>query len=358
MRRIRGVIKELRGGTKARLRRWAGRALGVPGVDQMEAIERQLRWHSNILNELAVESVHSPRSGEWLRGFLVENGLPADIDPTISPDDRMFQYLLYIMLSYRDAVAEYFASGAQVLGVIEALSAARFGSLGNVDALLDFAAGHGRVGRYLVRRMDGANVWVADIKPGAVQFQASQFGVNGLISSARPEDFRPDRRFDIIFVASLFSHLPRETFHGWLRQLWGLLTDRGVLAFSAHDAFVHPDGHVEEHKFSAVNEEVFLDRVVNLDSSEGVLNAGQYGMAWVTESYVAGAVKEECGGAPYVRYRRGLGSKLQNQDLYLVSPAGVEDLAGLDFPHYLMVKQYRKVGWAGSWLNAVRKHID
>lgn len=358
MSRITEFVNDVRCGAKARLRRWAGHSLGLPTPEQTLLVDRQLRWLSNILNELAVEAVHSPKIGEWVRGFLTENGLPTDIDRTISADDRMFQYLLYIMLSYRDAVAEYFASGAQVLGVIEALAIARFGSLQNVGALLDFAAGHGRVDRYLVRRMEAAKVWVADIKPGAVAFQTSQFGVNGLISSPRPEDFQPGLRFDIIFVASLFSHLPQDTFRGWLRQLWGLLSDEGVLAFSAHDAFVHPDGRVEEYKFSPLNEEIFLDGVVKLNSRDAVLDQREYGMAWATESYVKAAVHDACGGAPCIRYRRGLGSKLQNQDLYVVSPAGLEGFGRLDFPRYLMVKEYRKAGWAGSWLNAVREHLD
>lgn len=321
---------------------------------RLDIMEKQVRWHSNLLHEVAIESVHSSRILESLHEFLVKNNLPTKIDPSISPDDRMFQYLLYVMSSYKDAIAEYFASGAQVFGVIEALSEARFGSLSNVGSFLDFAAGHGRLERYIVRRMDKSKVWVADIKPGAVEFQARQFGVNGLISTAQPENFQTDERFDIIFVASLFSHLPSEAFHGWLRKLWSLLSERGILAFSVHDAYVYPDGRVEEHKFSTVNEELFLDRVVNISSSDGVLDTNQYGMTWVTEKYAASAIHEACNGATYVRYPRGLGSKLQNQDLYLISPTGVQDLNGLNFPHYLMVEQYEKLGWAGSWLNAVK----
>jgi hypothetical protein len=83
--------------------------------DRPAAAEKQLRWHSQLLHELAVESVHSPRNERWVRAFLAENELPADVDLTISPDDRMFQYLLYTMAGHRNAIAEYFASAGGIL---------------------------------------------------------------------------------------------------------------------------------------------------------------------------------------------------------------------------------------------------
>lgn len=328
--------------------------MGAGEADRHDAFAKQLRWHSQLLHELAVESVHTPRIEQWVRAFLSENGLPAGVDLTLSPDDRMFQYLLYTMAGHRDAVAEYFASGAQVYGVVEAVGAARFGSLDGVSSVLDFAAGHGRVDRFLAARLGGERVWVSDIKPGAVEFQTAQFGVSGVASAARPEEFRPGREFDLILVASLFTHLPDAEFRGWLRRLWGLLAPRGVLVFSTHDAWV-TDGRPERHRFTRVNEDLFLDGVVGLGSRDGALDAGEYGMTWAEEGYVAEVIAESCGGAQYVRYPRGLDSKLQRQDLFLVSPAGVDDLRGLTFPRYLMVENYRNLGWSGSWINAVRE---
>ncbi len=329
--------------------------MGAPSAERLAAAEKQLRWHSQLLHELAVESVHSPRNERWVRAFLTENELPAGVDLTISPDDRMFQYLLYTMAGHRDAIAEYFASGAQVYGVVNAISEARFGAAAGPGSVLDFAAGHGRVDRFLAARLGGERVWVSDIKPGAVEFQVAQFGVNGAVSSDRPEEFQPGRRFDLILVASLFTHLPDAEFRGWLRRLWELLNPRAVLAFSTHDAWV-TDWRPERHTFTSVNEDMFLDGVVGLASRDGVLGAGGYGMTWVQEGYVAEAVGEACGGAAYVRYPRGLDSKLQKQDLYLISPSGIDDLRALAFPRYLMADGYRNLGWSGSWLEAVREH--
>ncbi len=310
-------------------------------ITRIENLEKQLRWHSNLLHEFAVESVYLPQMTELIQRFFIENNLPPDVDLTISSDDRMFQYLLYVMSGYKDAAAEYFASGAQVFGVIEALSAARFGGIEKLASILDFAAGHGRVDRYLAQVLDKSKIWVSDIKVGAVEFQTNQFGVKGLLSTAQPADFETEERFDIIFVASLFSHLPAETFYGWLRKLWSLLTERGILAFSVHDAFVHPDGRIDEHKFATVNEDLFLNSVVNLASRDEVLDTSQYGMTWVTEKYVADAIREVCGVEDYVRYVRGLGSKLQNQDLYLISRSGVADLKHFNFRIIWLLKNIK-----------------
>ena len=88
--------------------------------------------------------------------------------------------------------------------------------------------------RFLVREVPPERIWVADVYAGGVRFQEERFGVHGIVSTIRPEDFACAERFDAILVTSLFTHLPDERFVAWLRVLLGLLAPGGMLAFSAH----------------------------------------------------------------------------------------------------------------------------
>src|SRR5690349_8804999 len=67
-----------------------------------------------------------------------------------------------------------------------------------------------------------------------VRFQEESFGVHGIVSTVRPEEFVCSERFDAITVTSLFTHLPDRRFVDWLRVLLGLLRPGGVLLFSVH----------------------------------------------------------------------------------------------------------------------------
>ena len=100
--------------------------------------------------------------------------------------------------------------------ILEIIANHKFGGVSNIGKFLDFASGHGRLTRFVVQVLDANRVWISDIKPGAVDYQKTQFGVHGFVSTSLPEDILVDQAFDCIFVGSLFSHLTNETFARWL----------------------------------------------------------------------------------------------------------------------------------------------
>src|SRR6185436_4705382 len=109
-----------------------------------------------------------------------------------------------------------------------------------------------------------------------------------------PRDFACGARFDVIFAASLFTHLPRETFGAWLHRLRSLLTPRGVLIFTTHsvETFewstgVPPVG--EDFEFAARVYSRFLD-------------ANDYGNTFVKEA----ALREIAGEHALLHLPRGL----------------------------------------------------
>ncbi|MDZ7808842.1 MAG: hypothetical protein U5L11_00265 [Arhodomonas sp.] len=121
----------------------------------------------------------------------------------------------------------------------------------------------------------------------------------------------------MIWVASLFSHLPEGLFHQWLERLLDLLTPRGMLCFSVHDEALIPDGL--QLPASGL--------LYGQGSENAELDPAIYGTTFVSEGFVRDAI----GGAvgvdhPYWRLPKALAHQ---QDVYVVARDGSRDLSAL-----------------------------
>ena len=233
---------------------------------------------------------------------------PGEIDLAIDGRDEMFRHNLYDRQGSRElALAVYFHSGYSACRTLRQILGTCFQEgWGERIRLLDFASGYGRLTRFLLRDLPAERVTIAEIDPQAVAFQEERFGVRGVVSTPEPEDLPLEERFDAIFVGSLFSHLPRRTFEGWLRRLYGLLAPGGVLIFTVHDEEAMLPGRTMPEEglyFEAQSESDFLD-----------LEA--YGSTWVSEAFVASLLGRLSGGR--ARYHRIPFGLWHLQDVYTV----------------------------------------
>jgi hypothetical protein len=131
--------------------------------------------------------------------------------------------------------------------------------------------------------------------------------VDTLQSTTDPAALPTTRRFDFVFVASLFSHLPRRTFGPWLARLWEMVAPGGVLVFSVHDEEVDTVGAkwADGFAFVAANEVAALD-------------TDQYGTSFTTDAFVRAQLAEWIGdyAGSAVRLPRGL---CFHQDVWVVA---------------------------------------
>jgi len=251
-----------------------------------------------ILNE------RYPLASEYLRAQL---GCAAGIDATVHPNDEMCIAGGELDAQDPDNVLTlYLRNGFEMCTTVEQIARWRFGALDRASVLLDFASGYGRLTRFLVHKLPAERITVSDVVGEAVEFQVAQFGVAGITSATDPDAFECDRRFDFIFAASLFTHLPAATFRRWLERLLSLLTPRGVLVFSTHSA------------------ETF-DWSTGMPAPEGrdfffvplacsrVLDPHDYGNTFITET----ALRALAGGRSLLRIPRGLSN---GQDLCVLTP--------------------------------------
>jgi len=252
-------------------------------------------------------------------GRLIERYDPrlTDTDLSVAAHDDMFRSEERTAPDRSHAAQAYFRMGLLAADACLQIVDWRFGDLTRVGTMLDFACGFGRSTRFLARLFPGA-VWASDVLVDAVEFQRDTFGVHSVVSTVVPEDLQMSTSFDVIFVASLFSHLPKQTFARWLRRLYDLLTPGGVLVFSVLDEAVSPPG-------VTLDGDGFHFRPVSEIPS---LDLADYGSTIVNERFVRAALTEATGSPAAARIPRGL---TRHQDLYVRVRADDADYTTLRF---------------------------
>lgn len=243
-----------------------------------------------------VDALLRPRIPRW-----------EELNRAIDERDDMLDFAIKTMGYDRDAaVVNYFQNGIEQFQLVRHIAGWR-GT--KPRRMLDFASGYGRLTRFLVHDQLAEDVTVSDILEGGMQFQAEQFAVRTIRSTTIPEQFRAPHSYDLIFVASLFTHLPPVTFASWLRRLAGLLPPEGMLIFSVHDESLAPERVAEGIKFEAYSESRVLDE-------------NEYGSTWVTEEFVRAQVAAVDPSWACVRLPRALSDW---QDVYVISPSPIAD---------------------------------
>jgi SAM-dependent methyltransferase len=261
-----------------------------------------------------------------IKAFIRDQAkFPEDFKQKICEDDEMYLFSMEKVADDGDdgtrALVRYYAIGRSVLDTVKQVVEWHFGSFENVPSFLDFACGYGRFTRFLIQEIPPEKIWVSDIYANAVKFQTEYLGVNGIVSTGKPENYLIERKFDCILANSFFSHMPERTFTNWLQNLYDLLTPNGILMFSVHDQCLlapHIEMPAKGILFSPQSESQSLDKE-------------EYGTTYVTEKFVIELVEKVSGGKAFVhRIRKGI---CRFQDLYVVTNQLVRDFSELKFNH-------------------------
>jgi len=239
----------------------------------------------NLVAHNALERLEDPRRyGAWMR-----------VNCTIHPDDDIYKFIDRDELYSRNPVRDYLSDGWRTMSETMQLLEQIDRPLMKVSNLLEFASGFGRFTRHLARALPG-RVTCSDVLPGSVDFAREQFGVKAFESSFEPEEIRFPEHYDVIFVLSLFTHLPVPAWKAWLRALGSALAPGGVLLFS-----VHSEELAREELGVTLNEEgyCFLPH-----SESPSLDPEKYGTTLTTRQLVVDQVREALGVEPAL-YRPG-----------------------------------------------------
>ena len=241
----------------------------------LDALQRD---PANLTAHNSLERLEDPkRYSAWMR-----------VNCTIHPNDDIFNFIAREPFSHnpvRDYLADGWRTMSETMQVLEQVDR----PLTGVSSMLEFASGFGRFTRHLARALPG-RVTCSDVLPGSGDFAREQFGVKAFESSFEPEAIEFPERYDVVFVLSLFTHLPVPAWNAWLRALGGAVAPGGVLLFS-----VHSEELAREELGVTLNDEgyCFLPH-----SESPTLDPEKYGTTLTTRQLVVDQVRAALGVEP------------------------------------------------------------
>ncbi len=159
--------------------------------------------------------------------FHGEEAVLAEVERRVAPDDGM----------YKGHDAYYLEVGANALHLIRLALEAGDRSTDQIERVLDYACGWGRVLRWLRAAFPSARIAGADANKKAIVAMKEIFDVDAFIlDKSLEEDIGRD--FDLIWMGSLATHLPPEQFQALLVRLCSLLSARGIVVATTHGPYV------------------------------------------------------------------------------------------------------------------------
>jgi SAM-dependent methyltransferase len=156
---------------------------------------------------------------------LIEAIKAIQVSTAISPHDRMY---------HPGGEQHYYYVGrSDLLTLSNVLNIRKSYPGGNapVRDIFDFGCGHGRVTRWLRAAFPQARLHVTDLDKTGTAFCAEHF------SCADTQGEIPENSFDLIWLGSVFTHLPAPLVENLLDRLCAALRANGVLVFTSQGRF-------------------------------------------------------------------------------------------------------------------------
>ena len=264
-------------------------------------MRRLLDAARRLISPAAAPPTLSPRPGQRLH----------DAAPYPGVFGRIHRADLMIGGHTPELLAVYNRIGAGAYRVIETGLDAVGRRSQDVERMLDFGCGYGRVLRAIVQHIEPRRVDVFDVDSQGVEFCADEFGVTGL-HFTRPWDWSsvPFSAYDLIWAGSVFTHLGEAFTREMLDLLRSLLRPGGVLVFSSHgDEAIHraATGFFGD-RFKAQAPRIQADYAARgfcflpyEDSDFAILpfsfeRRSEFGMTWMSEAYVTELVRDAGNG--------------------------------------------------------------
>jgi SAM-dependent methyltransferase len=232
-------------------------------MKKIDEIEASLAAHNDRERRRAEGSY-----GEWMR-----------INCVIDPRDDIYRFFATHPLA-ANPVREYLSDGWRTLAELALMLEGLDRPLTKQRSVLEFASGFGRFTRHLVNALPG-RVTCSDIQPGSVDFVRDEFGAKGFHSASDVEALQIPGEYDLVFVLSLFTHLPPQRWEAWLRKLFAAVAPGGALVFS-----IHNEAYGREQGVAYGNHGHYF-----MASSESPsLGADNYGTTFTTRAFVDQAI--------------------------------------------------------------------
>ena len=146
---------------------------------------------------------------------------------------RVHRHDVMLYDASEESVLNYLRAGASAVENIELALAEAGRTFSDIQSLLDFGCGHGRILRLLQQHVPPHRITGCDVDAEAVWFCSAEFGVKPLVSSWDLRKIRL-KTYDLIWSGSVFTHLDEENCEILIGHLGRALRPGGIVIFSAH----------------------------------------------------------------------------------------------------------------------------
>jgi SAM-dependent methyltransferase len=156
---------------------------------------------------------------------LVTNLRQLEVTKIIHPKDTMFGH---------GFEWHYFNVGRSALTAVATVLCARLnyhGGSSEIQTILDFGSGYGRVARYLRAAFPKARIVVDDFDKEGPAFCATEFGCEIVDDCLTPDTY------DLVWLGSVFTHLPESAVADLLVKLKRTMRVNGVLVFTSQGRY-------------------------------------------------------------------------------------------------------------------------
>ncbi|WP_177185028.1 class I SAM-dependent methyltransferase [Sphingobium sp. YR768] len=150
-----------------------------------------------------------------------------DVSLTLVPGDTMY-----------GSARHYLSVGSNALGHIRQALNVAGSNMAAVTSVLDYACGFGRVLRWLRAGFPTADLYGVDADgPSVAGARALNLGATIIQADISLREDMP-RKFDLIWVGSLFTHLSEFETRRVLAYLQDQLSENGIIVFTYHGEYV------------------------------------------------------------------------------------------------------------------------
>lgn len=201
-----------------------------------------------------------------------------------------------------DRVASYMTGARQFVDILETALTEAGRDWDSIGRALEIGCGYGRIVRELSRRLPGERIAVCDVIDEGARFTAAEFGATK-VPVMEQAAVKPSGTYDLIYLLSVYTHLPRDFVVSNLRDVARALKPGGVAVFT-----IHGQGSAET---AERYEQYWLDKpgLLSAMAQDGYYYArypyytDEYGLTWFTKDAVERLVAEAAPDLELVSYR-------------------------------------------------------
>lgn len=157
----------------------------------------------------------------------------------------------------------------------------------DIDHVLDWGCGCGRVTQHVMHSLGAGKVFGADVDSGNVNWCLENLGSpNFVLCDTKPPMSFPDGTFDYIIGTSVFTHIPEELVEPWLAELRRVLKPGGLAALTVGTETRVAFGSYEPDRLRKLEERGIEDSIRNSQLKGFVKDEDYYRNVRMTKAYI------------------------------------------------------------------------